>query len=78
MNLSRLGGNNSKPRGNFEITALAAALNGDSTQEADGNTLRTVVPLANLEGCGTCHANYGPPDGNDYVGAASFEVHIGN
>ena len=72
-----LGGNNSKPHGNFEINALADALNGMTTQEVDGNTLRTVVPLTFSPGCGVCHTNYAVEfNVGDVVGAASFKVSI--
>jgi hypothetical protein len=76
------------PRDRFETTALfnAVKLNGtpfesveQSQDEDNGWFYRRSIPLSNFHpACVICHANFGPQNPNEWVGALTLRVPIPN
>jgi hypothetical protein len=76
------------PRDAFERTALfnAVQLNGtpyeavEQSQDEDNNWFyRRSIPLSNFHpACVICHANFGPQDSSEWVGALTLRVPIPN
>jgi hypothetical protein len=86
-NLSPLDPGNA-PRDRFESTAIfnAVQLNGtpyeavEQSQDGDNNWFyRRSIPLSNFHpACVTCHANFGPENPDEWVGALTLRVPIPN
>ena len=73
---------NDRPRDGFEATALERALAGGqaatAVERVDGRwTYRRSVPLSNFrDACSLCHANFGPTNPAQWVGALVLRVPI--
>ena len=72
---------NDRPQDSFERTALATALNGNNYTNVervdDKWYYRRSVALSNFSpACSVCHANFGPVDTNEWVGALMLRVPI--
>ena len=72
---------NDLPQDSFERAALAQALNGQATtsiEKVKGTwRYRRSVPLSNFHpACAMCHANFGPVDAGQWVGALALSVPI--
>ena len=72
---------NDIPQDAFETTALAKAMNGEpfnDTQKVEGKWYyRRSVPLSNFHNaCVMCHANFGPVNAAQWVGALMLRVPV--
>jgi hypothetical protein len=72
---------NDLPQDPFEQSALASALQGQpsvSVQKDQGKWYyRRSVPLSNFSpACVMCHANFGPPNATQWVGALMLRVPV--
>ncbi|AMY08486.1 hypothetical protein LuPra_01686 [Luteitalea pratensis] len=74
---------NDMPRDPFEVTALEAAMQGQgytAVEKVQGRwAYRRSVPLSNFHpACSMCHANFGPVNASQLVGALMLRVPVGN
>ena len=73
---------NDRPRDSFEQTALERALAGGQATTAvqrvdDRWFYRRSIPLSNFsDACSLCHANFGPTNPSQWVGALMLRVPI--
>jgi len=72
---------NDVPQDRFEETALALAMQGhptDAVEKVEGKwAYRRSVPLSNFDpACSMCHANFGPVDATQWVGALMLRVPV--
>jgi hypothetical protein len=74
-------GNDAGPQDDFEEAALAAALQGQTSEaldEVDDDFFwRRSIPLSNFDpSCELCHSNFGPVDPTFYTGALMLKVPV--
>jgi len=72
---------NDVPQDPFEVTALERAMQGEAytaVEKANGKwAYRRSVPLSNFHpACGMCHANFGPVNTSQWVGALMLRVPV--
>jgi len=72
---------NDVPQDPFEVTALERAMTGEpsvTVEKVEGKwAYRRSVPLSNFHpACSMCHANFGPVDATEWVGALMLRVPV--